>query len=156
MVDEVRRLYHDLIPGNVEDLGLTKALRTLVEDFADLQEDIDWQVDLPNLDGLFSLPVQTIIYRLMQEALTNIGKHAEPEQVRVSAVPEDGRVNFVIQDDGKGFDTDKVLHQAEGLGMVAMEERLSMVGGTFEVWSQKGEGTKLFFSIPTLLEEEKS
>ncbi|MFW6127367.1 MAG: PAS domain S-box protein, partial [Thermodesulfobacteriota bacterium] len=149
VIDEVRRLYHDLSPGNVEDLGLTKALRTLVEDFGDLLEDIDWEVDLADLDGYFSLPVQTIIYRLVQEALTNIGKHAEPEHVRVSAAPTDGRVHFVIQDDGVGFDVSEILHSAAGLGLVAMEERLNMVGGTFEVWSKPKEGTKISFSIPT-------
>jgi signal transduction histidine kinase len=151
---EVRRLYHDLSPGNVEDLGLTKALRTLVEDYADLLEDIDWKVDLADLDGFFSLPVQTIIYRLVQEALTNIGKHADPEQVRVSAAPTDARVNFVIEDNGVGFDMSDVLHQAEGLGLVAMEERLNMVGGTFEIWSQPDQGTRIFFSIPTRRPEE--
>jgi len=149
VIGEVRRLYHDLSPGNVEDLGLTKALRTLVEDFGDLLEDIDWEVDLADLDGYFSLPVQTIIYRLVQEALTNIGKHAEPEHVRVSAAPTDGRVHFVIQDDGVGFDVSELLHSAAGLGLVAMEERLNMVGGTFEVWSKPQEGTRISFSIPT-------
>ncbi|MFW6113077.1 MAG: PAS domain S-box protein [Thermodesulfobacteriota bacterium] len=154
VIEEVRRLYHDLSPGNVEDLGLTKALRTLVEDYADLLEDIDWKVDLANLDGFFSLPVQTIIYRLVQEALTNIGKHADPEQVKVFAAPTDARVNFVIEDNGVGFDMSEVLHSAAGLGLVAMEERLNMVGGTFEVWSQPDQGTRISFSIPTRPPEE--
>ena len=78
VIQEVRRLYHDLSPGDVEDLGLTKALRTLINDFASHVPQITWQVDLVDLGGLFSLPVQTIIYRIFQEALTNIGKHAHP------------------------------------------------------------------------------
>ena len=72
VIGEVRRLYHDLSPGDVEDLGLTTALRTLIEDFAIHLPHINWKVDLPDLEGLFSQPVQTIISRLVQEALTNI------------------------------------------------------------------------------------
>lgn len=154
VIEEVRRLYHDLSPGDVEDLGLTKALRNLIEDFAHLLGDINWEVDLANLDGFFSLPVKTIIYRLVQEALTNIGKHAHPEQVTISAAPADGQVHFVIQDDGAGFDMAAVLDQAGGLGLVAMEERLNMVGGSFELWSKPEEGTKISFSIPTRPEGE--
>jgi PAS domain S-box-containing protein len=155
VIGEVRRLYHDLSPGDVEDLGLTKALRTLIADFSDLQEGIAWEVDLADLDGLFPLSVQTIIYRLVQEALTNIGKHAAPDEVKISAAPEDARVRFVIQDDGAGFNTSEVLHSAGGLGLVAMEERLNMVGGTFEVWSKPQKGTKIAFSIPMRQEGEE-
>ena len=148
---EVRRLYHDLSPGDVEDLGLTRALATLIENFADLQDHITWKVDLPNLDRLFSLPVQTIIYRIMQEALTNIGKHANPEHVTIAAVKEESRVHFIIQDDGQGFDVAQVLGTpGRGIGLAAMEERLSMVGGSFEIYSREQEGTRLSFTIPIL------
>jgi PAS domain S-box-containing protein len=155
VIGEVRRLYHDLSPGDVEDLGLTKALKTMIEDFAIHQPHINWEVDLPALEGLFSQPVQTIIYRLVQEGLTNIGKHANPEHVNISAVNEGSQVRFVICDDGAGFDMVEGLEAASGLGLVAMEERLNMLGGSFVVWSKKEEGTKLSFSIPTLPEDER-
>ncbi|MEJ2069494.1 MAG: PAS domain S-box protein, partial [Syntrophobacterales bacterium] len=155
VIGEVRRLYHDLSPGDVEDLGLTKALQTLIEDFANHQPHIKWEVDLPDLKRLFTQPVQTIIYRLVQEALTNIGKHANPEHVNISAVSEGSQVHFVIQDDGAGFDMIEVLESASGLGLVAMEERLNMLGGSFVVWSKRKEGTRLSFSIPTVPEDER-
>jgi PAS domain S-box-containing protein len=82
---EVRRLYYDLSPGDVEDLGLTRALRMLINDFASHFSQVTWQVDLADLEGLFPLPVQTIIYRILQEALTNIGKHAHPTVVTISS-----------------------------------------------------------------------
>ncbi len=155
VLGEVRRLYQHLSPGDVEDLGLTKALQTLIREFADLQGYITWEVVLPDLDRLFSLAVQTIIYRLVQEALTNIGKHANPEHVTVAARKEGSSVHFAIQDDGAGFDMIEALDSHAGLGLAAMEERLNMVGGSFAVWSKKGEGTRLSFSIPTLPEDDR-
>jgi len=155
VIEEVRRLYHHLSPGDVEDLGLSRALETLIEDFALYRSHITWKVDLPDLNGLFSLPVQTIIYRIIQEALTNIGKHANPEHVTVFALREDSRVHFRIQDDGAGFDV-ALLESTSGVGLAAMEERLNMIGGSFTVSSKKEEGTEISFSIPTLPEDERS
>jgi PAS domain S-box-containing protein len=154
VIDNVRRLYHDLSPGDIEDLGLTKALSTLIQDFVADQPHLTCKVDLPDFQGLFSPAVETIIYRLVQEALTNIGKHAGPSSIMISALQEEQQVRLTIEDDGKGFKVAEVLgalSEAQGLGLASMEERLNMVEGAFQVWSQKGEGTRLTFSIPTLL-----
>jgi PAS domain S-box-containing protein len=158
VIQDVRRLYHDLSPGDVEDLGLTKALGTLINDFAGHFPGISWQVDLANLEGLFSLPVQTTIYRIVQEALTNIGKHANPNMVTISSTKEKHQVHFVVQDDGAGFDAAQEFSSrssGRGLGLVAMEERLNMVGGTFEIQSRVKEGTRLSFTIPAIPEGER-
>jgi PAS domain S-box-containing protein len=154
VIQEVRRLYHDLSPGDVEDLGLTKALRNLINDFAGHIPQITWRVDLVDLEGLFSLPVQTIIYRIMQEALTNIGKHAHPDAVTIAATKEPDQVHFVVQDNGTGFNVKEILSRCvgRGLGLAAMEERLSMVGGSLEIQSREQEGTRLSFTIPVLPE----
>jgi PAS domain S-box-containing protein len=156
VIQEVRRLYHDLSPGDLEDLGLTRALRTLISDFAGHVPQIAWQVDLGDLEGLFSLPVQTIIYRLMQEALTNIGKHANCTEVIIRSKKEPGQVHFVVQDNGAGFDAREFgsRHSDRGLGLVAMEERLNMIGGSFEIQSREQAGTRLSFRIPTLPQGE--
>jgi two-component system sensor histidine kinase DegS len=150
VITDVRRLYYDLSPGDVEDLGLTKALRMLINDFAAYFPKVSWQVDLVNLEGLFPLPVQTIIYRIFQEALTNIGKHAQPTVVTISSKKERHRVHFVIQDNGAGFDVNELGSGGKGrrLGLVAMEERLNMVGGSFNIQSRKQRGTRLSFTIP--------
>jgi PAS domain S-box-containing protein len=157
VIQEIRRLYYDLSPGDVEDLGLTKALHNLITDFAGHVPEITWQVDLADLEGLFSIPVQTIIYRTMQEALTNIGKHGHPDAVTISATKEPGQVHFAIQDNGRGFDALELDSHGtgRGMGLVAMEERLNMVGGSFEIQSSKQGGTELSFTIPTLPEREK-
>ena len=147
-IEEVRRLYLDLSPGDLEDLGLTNALDALIEDFAALQKNIRYNVHLENLDGLFELPVQTAIYRVVQEALTNIGKHAEPEEISLEIRKDTRIVNFTIADDGKGFDMSDVLSTRKSLGLLAMEERVKILGGSFSLWSQKGQGTEVSFTIP--------
>ncbi len=156
VIQEVRRLYHDLSPGDVEDLGLTKALVALVNDFAGHFPQTEWQVDLGDLEGVFSLPVQTIIYRLIQEALTNIGKHANCTVVTISSRKEHDRVRLTVQDNGVGFNLDSLNSRAgRGVGLVAMEERLNMIGGSFAIESREQQGTTLSFTIPTLPEGEK-
>ncbi len=155
VIQDVRRLYHDLSPGHVEDLGLTKALRTLITEFTVHVPQITLQVDLVDLEGFFSQPTQTIIYRIMQEALTNIGKHANPTLVSITAKKEHSQVHFVVQDNGQGFDVAQDFgsrSSARGVGLMAMEERLNMVGGSFEIQSRYQEGTRLSFTIPTLPE----
>jgi signal transduction histidine kinase len=150
VIRDIRRLYYDLSPGDVEDLGLTKALRMLVNDFAGLLPQVSWHVDLANLEGLFPLPVQTIIYRIFQEALTNVGKHAHPTAVTISSKKEPNRVQFVVQDNGAGFEVKDLGAggSSRRLGLVAMEERLHMVGGSFKIQSRKQRGTRLSFTIP--------
>jgi PAS domain S-box-containing protein len=147
-IDEVRRLYLDLSPGDLEDLGLTNALEALIEDFAALQKNIRYTVHLENLDGLFELPVQTAIYRVVQEALTNIGKHAEPGEISLVIRKDTDLVSFTIADDGRGFDMSNVLSERKSLGLLAMEERVKILGGSFSLWSQVNQGTKVSFTIP--------
>ncbi len=149
-IQEVRRIYNDLSPGDIEDLGLTRALNNLVTEFAIRTPAITWEADLMELKGLFSLPVQTVIYRACQEALTNIGKHAHPTRVTVATTLKQDRVEFSFQDDGRGFDV-QARHSGDpdrGMGLAAMEERLRMVGGTLTIKSRKQGGTRLSFTIP--------
>jgi PAS domain S-box-containing protein len=147
-IGEVRRLYLDLSPGDLEDLGLTTALDSLVDDFGDLHQKIQWTVNLDNIDGLFPLPIQTTIYRIIQEALTNIGKHADPDHVTLEISKEDGRVAFILKDNGKGFDRNKIFIDKNTLGLLSMEERVKILGGTFDLWSQENQGVRISFTIP--------
>ena len=147
-IEEVRRLYLDLSPGDLEDLGLTTALRSLVDDFSQLQKHIQWTIKLDDLDGLFALSTQTAIYRIVQEALTNIGKHAKPKKVFLGIKREKQSVSFTIKDDGIGFERHKVVIEKKTLGLLAMEERVKILGGAFELESQENRGTKISFTIP--------
>ncbi|MFZ5448203.1 MAG: PAS domain S-box protein [Thermodesulfobacteriota bacterium] len=147
-IKEVRRLYQDLSPGDLEDLGLTEALRGMIKDVAALQRKINWEIRLDNLDGLFTLPVQTAIYRVVQEALTNIGKHANAKNVSIRGHRESRAISIIIEDDGRGFEAAKVLNTKRSLGLLTMEERVKILGGTFTLWSQKNQGTRILFNVP--------
>jgi PAS domain S-box-containing protein len=149
VIENVRRLYLDLSPGDLEDLGLTAALRVMIDDFIK-NNHLDSSVELENIDTLFSQPTQTIIYRIIQEILTNIGKHADPTALTASIRKESTRVFFTFADNGKGFDTDQtVTLKAKGLGLMAMEERVHILGGFLKIDSQKNIGTRITFHIPT-------
>jgi signal transduction histidine kinase len=99
--------------------------------------------------------VETSIFRVVQEAVTNIVRHAEAKTARIQLEHEDERVSVLIEDDGRGFDLRQVLNspdRARALGLLGMEERISLLGGTLSVESAPGEGTRVRAEIP--LEEE--
>lgn len=151
IIEEVRRLYYDLSPGNMEDLGLARALENLIEEFRDYYPAIDWQINIGAIDRLFAMPAQTMIYRMLQEGLTNIGKHAAPARVEITVAKEDHQVIMHIKDDGRGFSMDEVLtsqNRRNGMGLLALAERVNLVGGTLDLWSQENQGTTLTIAIP--------
>ncbi len=146
-VSNVRRLYKYLTPGDLEDLGLTTVLRLLVENFAGARK-LTCQIDLDDLDHSFEMPVQTAIYRMVKEAMTNIGKHANAGNLAFRGKRTGTEVAFCIEDDGDGFNVAEALAAKKTLGLLAMEERIKILGGTFEIVSQENDGTKISFTIP--------
>ena len=151
LVDEVRRLARDLTPTMVRDLGLSAALKRLIEEFSrhyDVQTDMH---EMEDLDGLFPREMQIGIYRIFQESLTNIGKYAEASRITIAIKREASDVAFMVADNGRGCDLDEVVGRDpanRGLGLMAMKERAHMMGGTLEIKSQEGEGTRIAFQIP--------
>ncbi|MGB8992760.1 MAG: PAS domain S-box protein [Desulfobaccales bacterium] len=151
LVEEIRRLARDLSPTMVKDLGLSSALRRLIEEFTrhyHITADID---QMPGIDKLFPRQEQINIYRIFQECLTNIGKYAQASRLSIAMKREDGQVTFVVADNGKGFTVEEVLGRDQtqrGMGLMAMKERARMMGGTLEIWSQAGEGTRVALLIP--------
>ena len=152
IIENVRRLSRDLSPAVLEEMGLSSALRYLLEEFQEYHPTVSYQEDIDEIDEAFSEQNQIFIYRIFQESLTNIFKHAQASQITVAAKKQDGQVAFAVQDNGQGFDVDRVLGKAgsaKGLGMAAIQERVRMIGGVLEVWSQAGQGTRISFTIPS-------
>ncbi len=150
IIESVRRLSRDLSPSILEDLGLSAAIRWLVREFKERFK-INFTSSIPEIDNLFPREGQTLIYRIFQEAFTNIGKHAQANNVSVKINKGEKRVFFLVKDDGIGFDVeeqDALDHTEKGMGLSAMDERVRMLGGQLEVSSQRNQGTTISFIIP--------
>jgi signal transduction histidine kinase len=150
VIENVRRLSRDLSPSILEDLGLSAAIEWLISDFA-RHYNISTSCDTENIDDFFSHEHQIIIYRIFQEILSNIRKHAEANQVSVSIKKQNGAIFFQVQDNGKGFDLTEVSSKnstEKGMGLTAMYERALIVGSALDMWAQRGKGTKISFTIP--------
>jgi PAS domain S-box-containing protein len=150
IIEDVGRLSRDLSPSILDDLGLSAALRRLMDIFAK-NYNVKVASDNVDVDRLFRKDAQIMIYRIFQEALTNIGKHAHARNVSMKVKKDEDRISFFVEDDGKGFD---VKHAAmkegseRGLGLATMDERARMLGGAFDLWSEEGKGTRITLSIP--------
>lgn len=151
---DIHRAASDLRPTAIDDLGLRKALAALTEEWS---RHAPAAVDFQGVGPLDRLPVEiaTCLYRVVQEALTNIAKHAEARTVSIIAEVRDGVVRAVIEDDGQGMNVDlpadSVLRDEDGrtrLGLIGMRERLAALGGTLTVESTEGVGTTLFVEVP--------
>jgi signal transduction histidine kinase len=152
IIENVRRLSRDLSPAILEDLGLSAALKWLIKNFGK-QHSIRTSVEIVNIDHLFSQETQTNLYRIFQEALTNILKHARAGHVSfVVKKEEKGSVFFLIKDNGKGFDVNEAKSEniaERGMGLTAMNERAYMMGAILDIQSRPGEGTRITLEIST-------
>jgi PAS domain S-box-containing protein len=151
VIENVRRLSWDLNPTVLEQFGLATAVKNLLEDFSK-HFAIQWEPpQVEEINDLFSPLSQTNIYRIFQEALTNIGRHAQAAQIFIGIEKRDGYVTFIIEDNGRGFDPQAVMNRQDrqrGIGLAAMQERARMAGGRLEIRSRPGSGTHLVFTIP--------
>jgi signal transduction histidine kinase len=144
-LQDVRRLAVQLRPKALDDFGLAPALERLAQTFAEATE---IHVDVEARLGEERLPaeVETTLYRIVQEALTNVVKHADATKVSVLLVRRNATATVVIEDDGKGFDPD---HVREGqVGLLGMRERVELHDGRLTVESVPGSGTTLVAEVP--------
>jgi signal transduction histidine kinase len=144
-LQDVRRLAVELRPAVLDDFGLVPALERLTDAFA---EQSGVRVDFHSALGELRLPseVETTLYRVVQESLTNIVKHASAHNVSVSIARRGATVAAVIEDDGAGFDQRAVREEA--VGLLGMRERLSFVDGRLEIESRPGAGTTIVAEVP--------
>ena len=145
---QLRRYSHELRPTILDDLGWIPAIRFLVDAIAKRTGlSIDVQAEV---SGRPSITVETALYRVVQEALNNAVKHANATKVSIRAWQEERALNCSIRDDGEGFDPSRNQEgtRPKGLGLLAMRERLSALGGTLRILSSPGEGTELSIRVP--------
>ena len=142
-LDSVRRMAMDLRPASLDDLGLAPAVQSYAEQFSQ-STPIAVSLEVEGLGRRLPRDVELVLYRVFQEALTNVSKHASAKTALVQLKRRRNEVTLVIKDDGKGFDPGEFNPtQGSGLGLFGMRERLTLVGGVVEVESEKGKGTKI-------------
>ena len=150
---ELRRLIQDLRPSVLDDLGLEAALRWLADRMAQ-QYGYDVLLEMDDLPCRLPRSIETTLFRIAQEALTNAARHARASEVRITLNCQADGVTFIIEDNGVGFDP-RLLEQPDnvqqGWGLIGMRERAELVGGAFYVESAPGRGATLRFHLPLML-----
>ena len=145
----VRRLAHDLRPTALDDLGLTAALGNHVEEWSQ-QTGIAADFYSRNCEERLSTHIETTLYRIVQEALTNIARHAHARSASVVLERRPDSVVVIIDDDGEGFDTDAPVSadRSDHFGLVGIRERAALLGGSAAIESSATTGTSVFVSLP--------
>jgi signal transduction histidine kinase len=150
VIHNVTSLSEELTPFVLKDFGLHKALQGLINHVA-LRSGMAVSFQCIDLQHLFPQEAEIAVYRIVEEAVINVEKHARATSLTVVIEQQNGVVSFMVEDNGTGFDTKEVLTKdvsEKGLGLVTMEERIRMLGGSLTVWSQKGRGTRITFILP--------
>jgi signal transduction histidine kinase len=144
-LQDVRRLAVELRPAALDDFGLEAALERLTAGFAE-QTGLKVELESRLQDDRLPEEVETVLYRIVQEALTNIVKHAQASRVSIVVTQKPGAVGAVIEDDGRGFDPDQSVDG--GIGLIGMRERVALLDGSMTIETAPGKGTTLVIEVP--------
>ena len=142
---EVRRISHDMMPGALEEMGLIAAVEDLIDDVR-AQREIIYNLQLPDLELRLDKQKAINIYRIIQEVLQNIIKHAQANIVEISISEVEDHIVIDISDDGLGFEPEAIAEG--GIGLSNINSRIRYLGGTMKLDSQPGEGSHYAFIIP--------
>ena len=143
--EDVRRTAYQLHPSSLEHFGLAPALKSYCADFA-RQEGIAVQFRSRNLRAMVPPETALSLYRVVQEALRNVAKHSGARRALVSLSGRNQALHLIIEDPGRGFDPAPV--RGRGLGLINMEERVQLVGGTFSLTTKPEEGVRIDIRVP--------
>jgi signal transduction histidine kinase len=148
----IRNLALELRPSALDDLGLFMAIDWYAKDYL-AKRGLDVKIEVIKPETKLPSYTETMLFRIIQEALTNIVKHAGASKVRVQLQLSDSTAIVEVEDDGKGFDVEVALSRKgvrQNLGLHGMAERATLLGGTFNIRSQPGQGTCLRVEIPLM------
>ena len=150
LTEDIRLLSHDLHPGVLKHADLVDALRSHCSEFA-RQQSIEVVVEADGDLTISDITTALCLYRVVQEALRNIAKHADARQVRVTVRRVEEEVQLAVADDGKGFDLAKAREQGGGLGLRSIEERVRLVGGRLSIETAPQMGTTITIWVKILV-----
>lgn len=151
IMEELRRLSYDLRPAILDELGLVPTLRWYIEEYSKRTRTAV-HLQTTGLQKRLSAKIEILLYRVIQEALTNVAKHAQAESVVLSLEKKDVHIHLYVTDDGKGFEVKRYFSSPpmirRGLGILGMKERVELAGGTFFIDSDPGQGTRISIKVP--------
>jgi signal transduction histidine kinase len=144
-IEKLRTLITELRPAALDELGLQPAIESLASRVAAVEGlEVETEVAVGADDERLPAELETAVYRLVQEALTNVVKHARARSVAIEILAHDGHVDVAVRDDGAGFDPQQ---PREGFGITGMRERVGLADGTLAITSAPGEGTTIAASL---------
>lgn len=146
-ISEIYKAIYDLWPASLDEMGLFPSLRSYMVQY---EEDtgISCRLRIQGNAIRFNPPARITLFRILQEALYNIRKHAQATKVEITFTFQEGRVKVMVQDNGIGFDQEKAMAERQHLGLVSMRERAENIGGTFTIKSKPGRGSVLAWEFP--------
>ena len=157
-IDSIHNVIKDLRPSIIDDLGIDAAILGLLSKHLS-EKGIHYYLDFKtSLARRLSPEVEISLFRMVQEAIVNISRHAKADNVFITADVGESSLTITIEDDGTGFDVDKLLklpvESGRGLGLMGMKERAKLLGGQLFVYSRQGEGTKVCIEVPLEAHDE--
>jgi signal transduction histidine kinase len=151
-LQELHDLIGDLRPAILDDLGLIPALKGQVREF-ESRTGVEAKFNVEGKRRSVRPDIETIVFRIGQEALTNVAKHADARHATVELCYDDQTLQLIVQDDGRGFDPGEALHldgPRRAWGLLGIQERVALAGGTCSIVSQPGSGTRIEATIPRI------
>lgn len=149
-IKEVRQIIFNLRPSTLDDLGLIPTIEHYLKKF-ETETKIKTSLTVHGLEGKLPPVLETAIYRVIQEAMTNVKKHAKADHVSLEILKRSGRLRLTISDNGAGFKPEKARGKSpdgDSVGILGMKERVALLGGTFEVHALEGKGSKIMIEVP--------
>ena len=146
-IAESRGIIDELRPSILDDLGLIPAIQKYV-DRVKKEDNLTVNLVLKKPIPMLSYEVETALYRIIQEALANVRKHARATTVKVEIAPQDNQLVARITDDGCGFDVETVDIEGDNWGLTGMRERAELIGGSLRIESTLGKGTVVYLEVP--------
>jgi two-component system NarL family sensor kinase len=151
--EDVRHLAYQFHPSILDDLGLPIALQRLVDDFS-ARSHVQGVFQHKHIPDVIPQEIATCLYRVVQESLNNVARHAQASRVGVELILLRSELTVMITDDGVGFVSERSVNGGQGLGLLSMKERVALVQGTLQIVSAVGGGTTVQVVVPVLEEDE--
>jgi signal transduction histidine kinase len=152
---EIKRLSYNLHPTLLIDLGLEPALKLYFKDIEN-KSNLKIKFNMVGFDQRLDPETETILYRFSQETLTNTLRHSGANRFRLSIIKSYPWIVFAAEDNGNGFDENIIRRDKRSLGLLGIRERCSFIGGTFQLSSAPGKGTRIRIKIPHREESENA